>query len=161
MDTVRTEAAGTVESGNSLVFSLSEFESDPSGAKTYVTLDVEARSGSFSGVSACVLAEPDLAEFLEQLEALARSATGEALLVGGWGSTENVRIRAFPADRQGHLRIQAVLAEVPDHEARSQLEAFFETEPQPVLRLVSALRLAISERKAGEFRLFVRGGPAT
>ena len=107
-----------------------------------------------------MLAEPDLGAFVGQLESLAQAAGDEALLVGGWGSTEDVRIRAFPADHQGHLRIHVVLGEASHREHGSQLETYFETEPQPALRFASALRRAVAERQTGEFKLFVKGGAA-
>ena len=149
-----------MKSGKSLVLSISEFDSDPSGSTTWVTLDVEASSGFFSGASACILVERDLIAFLDAVDSVAETAKGEALLRGGWGSTEDVRLRVFPSDRRGHLAIHAILGEVPDHERRSRLEVFFETEPQPLLRVTAALRLGTAEREPGEFRVFVDGGPA-
>ena len=145
---------------SALVFELSEFDSDPSGSTTYVTLDIRAKVGGFAGASACVLAERDLVDFLNNLESLAKGAGGEAVLRGGWGSSEDIRVHAFPADERGHIRIRATLAEVPNHEYRCQLDSFFETEPQPTLRLVASLRSAIRARRTGEFPMFVKGGAA-
>lgn len=149
-----------MKSGKSFVLSLSEFDSEPSGATTFVTVEVEASSGSFSGSSACILAERDLIAFLNAADSVAETAKGEAVLRAGWGSTEDVRLRVFPSDPHGHLAIEAVLGEVPDHDGRSCLEVFFKTEPQSLLRVMAALRLAIAEHQPGEFRVFVDGGPA-
>ena len=153
----RTESVTTKKS---LVFELSEFETDPPGSTTFVTLDVLGETGGFIGASACVLAEHDVVDFLNRLEKLANGVGGEAVLRGGSGSSEDVRIHAFPADSLGHIRIHAILAEVPNHEYRCRLELFFETEPQPALRFVASLRSAIKTRKTGEFAMFVKGGAA-
>jgi hypothetical protein len=149
-----------MQAKKSLVLSLSEFELDPSGDKAYAMLGVKASSGSFSGTSACFLADHDFAAFLDNVDSLAAGHSAEAMLVGGWGSTEDVRIHFYLANRSGHIRIRVVLAEVPDHKERSQLEVFFETEPQPLLHLSAMLRQAFAERKPGQFRVYVLNGPA-
>lgn len=144
-----------------LELTLTEFDPDPSGSELYVSLDVEAKAGAFSGASFCIVARRDFAHFLDRLETLATTGVGEALLVGGWVSTEDVRFRAFSVGSRGLLGLQVVLGEVPEHEHRSQFEAFFESEPQPILRLVSSLRAALAERKTDGFSVFVRAWSAT
>jgi hypothetical protein len=143
------------------MFSLSEFEADPSGVKAFVTLDIEASSGSFSGASACVLAEQDLVAFLDSLETLANGHQGDAVLVGGWGVEEDVRVQLFLADRRGHLRVRVMLREVPNLEQSSRLEVFFEMEPAPLLRFTKDLRRVLAERRAASVRMYVLDGPIT
>jgi len=70
-----------------LLFKLSsEFEVDPSGAKTFVRLDVEAESGHFSGASHCVLREQDLRTWRE-LPAGGRLYSYDVRGRSGWRAT--------------------------------------------------------------------------
>ena len=76
------------------------FEGDSSG-EVFVSLTVSVASTPFSGTGDCVLLGRDLDRFLDQFEPLARTSKGEALLVGGWGDSELVRLRFRPRGSLG------------------------------------------------------------
>jgi hypothetical protein len=143
-----------------LLFKLSEFEVDPSGAKTFVRLDVEAESGHFSGASHCVLREQDLVAFLDRLKLLAAALPNHAELVGGWGKDEHIRVQLSSVGRAGHFKIRVMLSGFRGDELRDRLEASFETEPASLLRFTEEIRRALGERREASASLYVLGGPA-
>jgi len=107
-----------------------------------------------------VLAEHDLSVFLDDAELLATAQRRDANLVGGWGTTEDVRVEMSPANRRGHIAVRVVLVEVPSSERPDRLEAHFETEPAPLLRFVEEIRSAVMARRVTTIALYVLGGPA-
>jgi hypothetical protein len=143
-----------------LCFSFSEFEVDPPGVETFVRLSVEARSGLFSGESTCVVRERDLMAFLDRVQLLATASANDALLVGGWGKDEHVRVEMSPAGRTGHLSVRVMLSDSPDLGHMDRLDAFFRTEPAALRRFGDALRGALAERREANVNLYVVGGSA-
>jgi hypothetical protein len=144
-----------------LSFLLSDFEVDPSAVKTFVRLDVEAQTGSFSGASNCVLREQDLIAFLDGLTHLANAWQNDVELVGGWGKDEYVRIQLRPVGRRGHFQVRVVLSDYSRNLGHAdRIEASFETEPASLLRFSDDLRCVLGERREASVKLYVIAGPA-
>lgn len=101
---------------DSLAITFTEYEKDPSGQDTYVSLELSVKSRPFAGRSNCVVLERDLIVFLDDLDELAASSEGGATLVGGWGESAYVRLQFRPRGSLGHLEASVMLRE---HQAES------------------------------------------
>ena len=145
--------------GKSLEFSLSEFESDPSGS-VWVTLDVRAVSGDFHGASHCTLPLAQLEATAGELEDLAKGRRARVALVGGWGKREDVRIELSSLGSRGHFAVRVFLTERALQRS-AHFDAHFVTEPAPLLRFADALRDALRARLQTTLPMYVDGGPAT
>lgn len=141
-------------SGCSLQLNLAEFERDPSGQEVFVSLEVQANAGSFSGRSKCVVLQRDLASFLDDLEASVTSLEGEARLVGGWGESEYVQLRFTPSDSLGHIAIRVDLSD-HDPEADLRFGGTFISEPQALERSCQQIRRALRSQQIGQIELYV------
>lgn len=107
-----------------------------------------------------MFAEASLNGFLEQCHGLSTEQLCDAALVGGWGTTENVRIELFPANSRGYLAIRVLLTEAPTSKRPDRLEAYFETEPASLLRFIGEIRGALATRSLATIALYVAQGPA-
>lgn len=125
-----------------LALTLTEFEADPSGEQLYVSLVVEVQAPPFAGASNCTVLGRDLSAFLEELQALGRTSSGSAGLVGGWGEREYLQLTLRPHGSLGHIALHLMLREYEPH-TDFRVEGTLIVEPQQVIDFAASIRSAL------------------
>jgi hypothetical protein len=115
-------------------------------------MTVDAAADDFRGRSTCIVTGRDLGSFLADLRTLSSTSKGQALLRGGWGEAEYVRLALEPHGSRGHVGVRVVLrGREPGSDLR--FEGGFVAEPEPLRRFCEQILDAVGSERPGNYEL--------
>ena len=98
------------ESQKEFTLALSEYERNEADKGDYLSMHATVSAFGFAGVADVWLTLRDFVSFVEALDQLDTTLRGEANLVCGWGTQEELNLRIQPHGHSGRLLVRSELS---------------------------------------------------
>lgn len=132
---------------------LLDYERRPDFPVDCLGFTAEANAGSFHGKTTFSVYRRDLEAFLNEVDAMVSTLSGEARMRAGWGEQAHFDFAANYIGRRGQIAVELELADRGPRERMRRLLVDFRTEPELLRRFATGLRRAAKSGDTGPIHL--------